>query len=52
MAARGIEFTLSEVKGPVMDRLRSTELSQGLQGKVLQPNARAFQKHASSRRGR
>lgn len=35
LAARGIEFALAEVKGPVMDRLRSTELGERLHGRVF-----------------
>jgi SulP family sulfate permease len=46
LAARGIEFTLAEVKGPVMDRLRSTELGQRLQGKVFLSVHEAFE-HAT-----
>lgn len=40
--ARGIEFTLAEVKGPVMDRLRETSLGQRLQGKVFLSTHDAF----------
>jgi len=35
LAARGIEFMLAEVKGPVMDRLRPTDLGQRLLGRVF-----------------
>lgn len=42
LAARGIEFTLAEVKGPVMDRLRGTELGQRLHGKVFLSTHDAF----------
>ncbi len=42
LAARGIEFTLAEVKGPVMDRLSGTELGQRLQGKVFLSTHDAF----------
>lgn len=35
LAARGIEFMLAEVKGPVMDRLRPTELGQRLQQRLF-----------------
>jgi len=42
LAARGIEFTLAEVKGPVMDRLRDTELGQRLQDKVFLSTHDAF----------
>ena len=35
LAARGIEFLLAEVKGPVMDRLRPTEFGRRLQGRVF-----------------
>lgn len=43
LSARGIEFTLAEVKGPVMDRLRNTELGQRLQGKVFLSVHEAFE---------
>lgn len=43
LANRGIEFMLAEVKGPVMDRLRSTELGQRLQGKVFLSVHAAFE---------
>lgn len=43
LAGRGIAFTLAEVKGPVMDRLRSTELGQRLQGKVFLSVHEAFE---------
>lgn len=35
LAARGIEFTLAEVKGPVMDRLSQTDFGQRLDGRVF-----------------
>jgi sulfate permease, SulP family len=35
LAARGIVFMLAEVKGPVMDRLRSTALGQRLDGRIF-----------------
>lgn len=35
LAAQGITLLLAEVKGPVMDRLRPTELGQRLHGKVF-----------------
>lgn len=47
LAARSIEFTLAEVKGPVMDRLRDTELGQRLAGKVYMSTHEAFE-HAAS----
>jgi SulP family sulfate permease len=40
--ARGMVLLLAEVKGPVMDRLRSTELGQRLQGKVFLSVHEAF----------
>ena len=43
LAIRGIEFMLAEVKGPVMDRLRSTELGQRLQDKVFLSVHAAFE---------
>lgn len=43
LAIRGIEFMLAEVKGPVMDRLRSTELGRRLQGKVFLSVHAAFE---------
>jgi SulP family sulfate permease len=46
LAARGISFALAEVKGPVMDRLRSTDLGQRLQGKVFLSVHEAFE-HAT-----
>ena len=48
LAARGIEFTLAEVKGPVMDRLRGTELGQRLQGRVFLSTHDAFIQPAPS----
>lgn len=50
LSARGIEFTLAEVKGPVMDRLRKTELGQRLQGKVFLSVHEAFE-HAGQAAG-
>lgn len=35
LAARGIVFMLAEVKGPVMDRLRDTDLGHRLSGRVF-----------------
>ena len=35
LAARGMVFMLAEVKGPVMDRLRATELGRRLDGKIF-----------------
>jgi SulP family sulfate permease len=35
LAKRNIEFMLAEVKGPVMDRLRSTPLGERLDGKIF-----------------
>jgi len=46
LADRNIEFMLAEVKGPVMDRLRSTDLGQRLQGKVFLSVHEAFE-HAA-----
>lgn len=48
LAARGMTFALAEVKGPVMDRLRSTELGQRLQGKVFLSVHEAFEHAARS----
>lgn len=48
LAARGIEFTLAEVKGPVMDRLRGTELGQRLEGKVFMSTHEAFEQAAAA----
>lgn len=42
LEARGMVLLLAEVKGPVMDRLRSTELGQRLQGKVFLSVHEAF----------
>ena len=42
LADRGIEFALAEVKGPVMDRLRTTELGERLQGRVFLSMHEAF----------
>ena len=46
LSARGMTFALAEVKGPVMDRLRTTELGQRLQGKVFLSVHEAFE-HAT-----
>lgn len=43
LAARGIEFMLAEVKGPVMDRLRPTELGQRLQQRLFLSVHEAFE---------
>jgi len=43
LAARGIEFMLAEVKGPVMDRLRPTDLGQHLLGRVFLSVHEAFE---------
>ena len=48
LSARGITFALAEVKGPVMDRLRSTELGKRLQGKVFLSVHEAFEHAARS----
>ena len=48
LSARGMTFALAEVKGPVMDRLRSTELGQRLQGKVFLSVHEAFENAARS----
>jgi len=48
LAARGMTLALAEVKGPVMDRLRSTELGQRLQGKVFLSVHEAFEHAARS----
>ena len=50
LTARGIAFTLAEVKGPVMDRLRSTELGRRLQGKVFLSVHEGFE-HAAAGAG-
>jgi SulP family sulfate permease len=42
LAARGIEFMLAEVKGPVMDRLRPTEFGRRLEGRVFLSVHEAF----------
>jgi SulP family sulfate permease len=44
---RGIELVLAEVKGPVMDRLRATELGRQLDGRVFLSAHKAFAAHAS-----
>ena len=46
LAARSIEFMLTEVKGPVMDRLRPTELGQRLLNRVFLSVHEAFE-HAA-----
>ncbi len=46
LSARSIEFMLAEVKGPVMDRLRRTDLGQRLHGKVFLSVHEAFE-HAA-----
>lgn len=43
LAARGITFMLAEVKGPVMDRLRHTELGRRLAGRVFLSTHEAFE---------
>ncbi len=43
LADRNIEFMLAEVKGPVMDRLRCTDLGQRLHGKVFLSVHEAFE---------
>ena len=48
LAARSIEFMLAEVKGPVMDRLRPTELGQRLMNRVFLSVHEAFE-HAASK---
>ncbi|MCZ4317275.1 sulfate permease [Comamonadaceae bacterium G21597-S1] len=42
LAGRGIVFLLAEVKGPVMDRLRATELGRRLEGRVFLSVHEAF----------
>ena len=42
LSERGIAFALSEVKGPVMDRLQATPLGQRLQGRVFLSTHEAF----------
>ncbi len=42
LAARGVAFLLAEVKGPVMDRLRNTDLGRRLDGKVFLSVHEAF----------
>ncbi len=39
---RGVAFLLSEVKGPVMDRLQATPLGQRLQGRIFLSTHEAF----------
>ena len=48
LAARNIEFMLAEVKGPVMDRLRPTELGQRLLNRVFLSVHEAFE-HAAQK---
>lgn len=43
LARRGITLSLSEVKGPVMDRLRGTPLEQALQGQIYLSTHEAFE---------
>ena len=50
LAARGVEFMLAEVKGPVMDRLRPTELGQRLQQRVFLSVHEAFEYASQSTR--
>jgi SulP family sulfate permease len=47
LAARGIRLHLSEVKGPVMDRLKATHFLQHLTGQVYKSQYDAF--HALTR---
>ncbi|MEZ5638583.1 MAG: sulfate permease [Burkholderiaceae bacterium] len=42
LAARGIVFLMAEVKGPVMDRLRTTDLGRRLEGRVFLSVHEAF----------
>jgi len=42
LAARGIVFMLAEVKGPVMDRLRATDLGRRLDGRIFLSVHEAF----------
>ncbi len=53
LAARGIVFLLAEVKGPVMDRLRDTDLGRRLEGRVFLSvhDAFVFANAASARSG-
>mgnify|MGYP003600233391 FL=1 len=43
LARRGIALLLSEVKGPVLDRLQKTSLGQNLQGRVFLSTHQAFE---------
>lgn len=43
LARRGIALLLSEVKGPVLDRLKKTSLGQNLQGRVFLSTHQAFE---------
>lgn len=43
LARRGIALSLSEVKGPVMDRLRGTPLGQALEGHIHLSTHEAFE---------
>ncbi len=42
LAARGVTLHLAEVKGPVMDRLKTVNLLAGLKGQVFMSTADAF----------
>lgn len=42
LSQRGIALLLAEVKGPVLDRLRSTEVGERLQGRVFLSTHQAF----------
>jgi sulfate permease, SulP family len=44
LAARGIRLHLSEVKGPVMDRLRTTDFLRHLGGEVFKSQYQAYRK--------
>ncbi|GIX24628.1 MAG: sodium-independent anion transporter [Caldimonas sp.] len=48
LARRGITLALSEVKGPVMDRLRHTPLGHALEGQIFLSTHEAFE-HARRR---
>ena len=49
LAARGIELHLSEIKGPLMDRLRSSQLLQDqLSGAIFLSTAQAYEQLAES----
>lgn len=43
LAQRGVALLLSEVKGPVLDRLQNTALGQRLQGRVFLSTHQAFE---------